>query len=213
MKKLSLLSSLLILLSMFSLSALAQTPDEMTPAEETVCSEEEGALKGLCNAFCEAMDCHLNEGIHASPKACGKVLANYHKKSGDIDPPCLDSGCSATSTAAANEFYALCITNASNCNELKCAHGARKTYIRLYQGCVRDCSTSCSLDYNACTITAKVAYKACLVDAGNDTDAQLLCKSTHGNAISQCRDENTTCTTECSGATGNYEPPSDSCPI
>ena len=36
---------------------MALTPDGKTPAEETVCEGLSGAAFGLCNAYCEAMDC------------------------------------------------------------------------------------------------------------------------------------------------------------
>jgi len=45
------------LLWSFAVTSDAQTPDETTPAEETVCDLYEGAAFGLCNAYCEAMDC------------------------------------------------------------------------------------------------------------------------------------------------------------
>src|SRR5260221_520465 len=45
-------------------AALAQTPDGMPPARETICDNESGAAFGLCNAYCEAMDCDS-----ASPQA------------------------------------------------------------------------------------------------------------------------------------------------
>lgn len=65
----------------------AQTSDGMTPAEETVCDGQTGALWGLCVAYCEAMDCDY-PGHHASQEACDRVLANYTKKSGGELPPC-----------------------------------------------------------------------------------------------------------------------------
>jgi len=83
----------------FGFSAYAQTPDEMTPAEETVCDGLEGAAYGLCNAYCEAMDC--NGAPEASAKACDKVLQNFINQAGEL-PPCIiahpgcmdDSDCS-----------------------------------------------------------------------------------------------------------------------
>lgn len=66
----------------------AQTADGMTPAEETVCDGQEGALWGLCVAYCEAMDCD-HEFPYADEQACERVLTNYLKKSGDTMPPCV----------------------------------------------------------------------------------------------------------------------------
>jgi hypothetical protein len=69
--------------------SLAQTPDGATPATETVCEENElgGALKGLCNAYCEAMDC--DGSPNADLSACESVRAKFLEKSGGIEPPCL----------------------------------------------------------------------------------------------------------------------------
>jgi len=36
---------------------LATTPDGETPAEESVCDGLPDAQFGICNAYCEAMDC------------------------------------------------------------------------------------------------------------------------------------------------------------
>ena len=62
----------------------AQTPDGMTPAEETVCDVYSGAAFGLCNAYCEAMDCGHPEQA-ASPRACERVLSNFEKITGITD--------------------------------------------------------------------------------------------------------------------------------
>jgi hypothetical protein len=79
------------LVALFGLAAIAKTPDGQTPAEEEVCDEVSNSLFGLCNAYCEAMDCDDSD-THASDAACESVLANYHKKSDGEDPPCLDDG-------------------------------------------------------------------------------------------------------------------------
>ena len=74
-------------------AAFAQTPDWMTPAVETICDNESGAAFGLCNAYCEAMDCELaNDGDPqtepaASQNACDKVRGKYQHYTGK-DLPC-----------------------------------------------------------------------------------------------------------------------------
>lgn len=74
-------------------AALAQTPDGMPPALETVCDTETGAAFGWCNAYCEAMDCELaNDGDpltepNASANACGKVRSKFQQSTGR-DVPC-----------------------------------------------------------------------------------------------------------------------------
>jgi hypothetical protein len=68
-----------------------RTPDGETPAEETVCDDAglTGAEWGLCNAYCEAMDCE-SPNRHASQQACDSVLTKFLKKSGGLCPPCID---------------------------------------------------------------------------------------------------------------------------
>lgn len=70
-------------------TAWAQTPDGETPAEETVCDGLEGNLFGLCNAYCEAMDCD-SEDPNASERACDRVLENFLDAGGE--PPCTAAG-------------------------------------------------------------------------------------------------------------------------
>ena len=67
-------------------AALAQTPDGETPAEETVCDNETGAAFGLCNAYCEAMDCDSADP-QASATACTKVRSKFQNVAGH-DLPC-----------------------------------------------------------------------------------------------------------------------------
>jgi len=64
-------------------------PDGETPAEEQVCDDLNGALYGLCVAYCEAMDCHLGDQF-ASDRACERVLTNYMTHSDGEMPPCHD---------------------------------------------------------------------------------------------------------------------------
>jgi hypothetical protein len=73
----------------FAPMSQAKTPDGKTPAEETVCDELEGALYGLCVAYCEAMDCDHSEHW-ASDRACEQVLTNFMKHSPDAFPPCME---------------------------------------------------------------------------------------------------------------------------
>jgi hypothetical protein len=67
--------------------ALAQTPDGEPPSVETVCDDQVGAAFGLCNAYCEAMDCDSVDP-QASPTACDKVAAKFMNITGSM-PPCL----------------------------------------------------------------------------------------------------------------------------
>jgi len=66
----------LCIFAMFAGSALAQTADGQTPAEENVCDVLDGAAWGLCNAYCEAMDCD-SASPNASRVACDKVKGKF----------------------------------------------------------------------------------------------------------------------------------------
>lgn len=82
-------------LAMVSGSAMAQTPDGETPANEGVCNVLQGGtpgLYGLCVAYCEAQDLDL-VGDKETPNT--KILANYRKKmkAGDPDMPCIQVPC------------------------------------------------------------------------------------------------------------------------
>lgn len=75
-----------------SIPALAQTPDGQPPSVETVCDGQTGAAYGLCNAYCEAMDCDSPDP-QASATACGRVRTNYTRITGqplpcDVTCPC-----------------------------------------------------------------------------------------------------------------------------
>ena len=67
----------------------ASTPDGETPAVEEICSDHAGAAFGLCNAYCEAMDCHLGWDFDAtttpkaSPTACAKVESRFFQITGE----------------------------------------------------------------------------------------------------------------------------------
>ncbi len=67
----------------------AQTPDGETPASETVCDGESGAAFGLCNAYCEAMDCD-SAAPQATESACERVRDDYVNIT-DLEVPCLDA--------------------------------------------------------------------------------------------------------------------------
>ena len=85
------LMTLIVLVSGGVLGAsvvLAGTPDGMTPAQEVACNIDRGTnYFGLCNAYCEAMDCD-SASPNASARACAATHANYLKKSGGLVPPC-----------------------------------------------------------------------------------------------------------------------------
>ena len=67
--------------------ARSKTPDGETPAVESVCDGLSGAAFGLCNSYCEAMDCD-SPNPRASEQACSQVLDNFMKKTDGKLPPC-----------------------------------------------------------------------------------------------------------------------------
>jgi hypothetical protein len=97
------------LLLVYTGTALASTPDWMTPSEETICDAETGAAYGLCNAYCEAMDCESEEP-DASATACGKVRSKFTNITGR-DVPCEEVVCPCTSIPGFNDL----LTNANAC--------------------------------------------------------------------------------------------------
>ncbi len=77
-------------LTIWTGTARADTPDGQTPAEETVCDGQTGAAYGLCNAYCEAMDCD-SPAPQASPTACSRVQDSFQRITGQplpCDVPC-----------------------------------------------------------------------------------------------------------------------------
>jgi len=64
----------------------AKGRNQSTAAQETVCDDLNGAAYGLCNAYCEAMDCDGNP--EATANACEKVAANFTKVTDGAPPPC-----------------------------------------------------------------------------------------------------------------------------
>lgn len=84
--------SIVAVLFAFSGAVFAQTSDGETPAVESVCDGQEGALLGLCIAYCEAMDCDSPDTT-ANPKACESVLANWARKADGAGIPCAGGDC------------------------------------------------------------------------------------------------------------------------
>lgn len=68
----------LLLLCLGTGAVLAQTPDS--------CGNETGAAYGLCNAYCDAMDCD-SDNPSASATACEKVRTRFQNVAGR-DLPC-----------------------------------------------------------------------------------------------------------------------------
>jgi len=71
----------------FSAAWAKKTPDGVTPAEEDICDGQIGAAFGLCNAYCEAMDCD-SDSPNANESACLKVKYKFMTLTGEPDMPC-----------------------------------------------------------------------------------------------------------------------------
>jgi hypothetical protein len=73
-------------------ASVAQTADGVTPAVEDICTKWgfTGKINGLCNAYCEAMDCDAAEP-QASEQACTRVLGKIEAALGETPfPTCED---------------------------------------------------------------------------------------------------------------------------
>jgi hypothetical protein len=70
---------------------LKKMPDGQPPAVEEGCSGLSGPAFGLCNAYCEAMDCDC-DGVsctaNASQTACDRVAQQSAAATGGDLPPC-----------------------------------------------------------------------------------------------------------------------------
>lgn len=89
MRKFRLFGVLFLAFSLTGLPAGAQTPDEYTPAVEWVCDGVFDDLSfGICNAYCEAMDCDNPDRVKANDKACLAHARKWEKIAGPIPLPC-----------------------------------------------------------------------------------------------------------------------------
>lgn len=93
----------------------AQTWDGVTPAEELVCDGLPGREFGLCNAYCEALDC---DSQLEPAQACDALRDNFYRATGSSAFPCdvfcvepLDPGCSGNGDL---------VTDTSGCSVCEC---------------------------------------------------------------------------------------------
>ena len=117
-------------LLLFGQTALAQTPDGETPANEGVCDELIGGtagLYGLCVAFCEAQDCEatLDEAtgqIQLAPSCKTSSISllqkyNDRKLSNDPNMPCMTVAANDCQCWTGDELYGLASFNTTYCKE------------------------------------------------------------------------------------------------
>ncbi|HET9228866.1 MAG TPA: hypothetical protein VFR31_19460 [Thermoanaerobaculia bacterium] len=114
------LASVIVLILICTGAALALDP----PPTEEACANENGAAYGLCNAYCEAMDCDGEP--EASATACSKVQDKYTQITGH-GLPCevADCPCSAIPewNAALAGNIVECINNLPDSLQLRTATG------------------------------------------------------------------------------------------
>ena len=172
-KSVWLLATVLLFICSWSL-AYGETADGQTPAEESVCDMAgyTGALWGLCNAYCEAMDCD-SKAVNAANEACDRVLDNFISKGGGKGLPCEKFGktCKKTCSIAYREDQGTC----------------EKQYLIALKACGKDlsCIRDADLTRTQCLDDADVGYDLCLAECvGNDCAAE--CYELHLRADDKC---------------------------
>jgi hypothetical protein len=103
MRKVTNWAVLTLALSVFAVNAVAQTPDGMTPAEETICDSLKAdnvskGLYGLCVAYCEAHDGPADvitteeemEKMGDPPSSILLALYQNKMREGDPNMPCVN---------------------------------------------------------------------------------------------------------------------------
>ena len=90
MKRSYLFSAASILMSFLFVTVVSAegTPDGYPPAKESICDFEAGAAFGLCNAYCEAMDCD-SDTPNANDSACQRVSDKFSQITGR-NVPCAE---------------------------------------------------------------------------------------------------------------------------
>lgn len=164
--------------------AVAQTADGEAPASEDVCADLEGVQYGQCNAYCEAMDCHLGDGIRASATACDKALERYRAKFAE-DPPCISGNCASRCIAEAMDYFGQCM--AKGIPELKCAGIAKKYFSMCFNDvCPRECYDACMDQCLGGGGSIKVCSGKCRPECYPRYTCSGRCDQQHGNALFRC---------------------------
>jgi hypothetical protein len=121
-----------LLLALVTALLIPISASAQTDAEESVCDGLSGAAWGLCNAYCEVMDCD-SESETASSRACLKVLGNFAKHS-DEPIPCARVVCPCWDAADVDSLFAACVDVFNlpvTCGE----EGTNNSFIRTGIGC------------------------------------------------------------------------------
>ena len=174
MKKVTCLLAIMLSLCLGSV-AQVQAADGLTPAEETVCDKAysgTGALWGLCNAYCEAMDCD-GKAVDAADAACAKVYENFIAKSGGKKLPCGVFGkpCKLRCDNDYQDDYATC----------------KKQYAIAYKTCKDDsCYLEAKIILDNCIDNAKVSFNLCYAEKCYLNECAADCYDLHLKADANC---------------------------
>ncbi len=116
-----------------STDAFANTPDGETPAVEKVCDDYTGRAFGICNAYCEAIDCD-DPASNASPTACDQLEDKFAKATGEKMPAC-EAGVNCEEQCKGQYYTAeqLCF-DGKGYNE-ECLVKAKRQYEQCAAGC------------------------------------------------------------------------------
>ncbi len=62
--------------------------DPFVPVKPSDCVGLDCAAYGICDTYCEDLECDTKEGFEKNPEICEKVLSKYQEKTGFPGPPC-----------------------------------------------------------------------------------------------------------------------------
>lgn len=91
------MKNLLLILLVFGLflsigaTADAQLPkaDDFVPVYPSECNGLDCSAYGLCEPYCEDLNCDTKEGFEKNPEICTTLLYKYQEKTGYPGPPCV----------------------------------------------------------------------------------------------------------------------------
>lgn len=136
----------------FYSASMAKTPDGQTPSEETICDVETGAAFGLCNAYCEAMDCDSPD-TRANQRACDRVAQNFMDKT-DRMVTCEAALCRVDCQETLDTAMGVCASDQETCID-GCANTSPE-----------ECLEGCNAAAEICAGTAIEAHGNCVLACG-----------------------------------------------
>ena len=121
-------------------TTFASTPDGQTPAEETACDTFNGVAYGLCNAYCQAMDC--DTGAYADDDACDAVALQFEDLTGEPlvcpdDGGQVGDGCRDQCDVEYKYSVEQCASQSTREQYFRCTVRATDRYDRCVERCSR----------------------------------------------------------------------------